>query len=139
MILLTRTVLPFLLDRISGVDGYYTAFRLAFYRGTDPKWITEPPPLNPLAQYDFSSPWATPSNGTRVAKIGPIATTVLATGVPSFWRLLGFRDGMWSSVVHGTIGLAGSNADIKVRTLEWAVGDPLTLQVLRIYPLKLSY
>ena len=139
MILLTRAVLPFLLDRISGNDGYYTAFRLAFYGGIDPQWITEPPPLNPLAQYDFSSPWATPSNGTQVAKIGPIATTVIATGVPSFWRLLGFRDGVWSSVVHGSIGLAGSNADIKVRTLEWVVGDPLTLQVLRIYPLKLSY
>ena len=139
MILLTRTVLPFLLDRISGVDGYYTAFRLAFYGGTDPQWVTEPPPSNPLAQYDFSSPWATPSNGTQVAKIGPIETTVLATGVPSFWRLLGFHDGVWSSVVHGSTGLAGSNADIKVRTLEWVVGDPLALQVLRIYPLKLSY
>ena len=135
MILLTRTVLPFLLGRVSGEDGYYTAFRLAFYRGTDPRWITEPPPSNPLAQYDFSSPWATPGNGTRVDKIGPIKTTVLATGVPSFWRLLGFHDAVWSSVVHGSIGLVGSSADIKVRTLEWVVGDPLTLQVLRIYPI----
>ena len=139
MILLTRTVLPFLLGRVSGEDGYYTAFRLAFYRGTDPQWITEPPPSNPLAQYDFSSPWATPSMGMQVDKIGPIKTTVLATGVPSFWRLLGFHDAVWSSVVHGSIGLVGSSADIKVRTLEWVVGDPLTLQVLRIYPIKLSY
>ena len=132
-------ILLFLLDRISGVDGYYTAFRLAFYGGTDPQRITEPPPSNPLAQYDFSSPWAAPSNGTQVAKIGPLETTVLATGAPSFWRLLGFHDGVWSSVVHGSIGLAGSKADIKVRTLEWVIGDPLTLQVIRIYPLKLSY
>ena len=139
MILLTRDVLPFLLRRISGDDGYYTAFRLAFYGGTDPQWMTEPPPANPLAQFDFSSPWATPSTGTQVAKVGPIQTTVLATGVPSFWRLLGFHDGVWSSVVHGSIGLFGSTADIKVRNLEWVVGDPFTLRVLRIYPIKLSY
>ena len=139
MILLTRNVLPFLLDRISGEDGHYTAFRLAFFGGTDPGWVKDPPPANPLAQFDFSSPWATPSNGAQVARVGPIQTAVLATGSPSFWRLLGFHGGAWSSVVHGSIGPAGSNADIKVRTLEWVVGDPLTLQVIRIYPLKLSY
>lgn len=139
MILLTRDILPFLLGRISGEDGHYTAFRLAFYGGTDPQWIKEPPPSNPLAQFDFSSPWATPSLGGRVDKVGPINTTVLATGVPSFWRLLGFHDGVWSSVVHGSIGLFGSTADIKVRNLEWVVGDPFTLRVLRIYPIKLSY
>ena len=139
MILLTRNVLPFLLARLSGEDGHYTAFRLAFFGGTDTGWVKDPPPANPLAQFDFSSPWATPSNGVQVARVGPIKTAVLATGSPSFWRLLGFHGGAWSSVVHGSIGLAGSNADIKVRTLEWVVGDPLTLQVIRIYPLKLSY
>ena len=139
MILITRNVLPFLLGRISGEDGHYTAFRLAFYGGTDPQWVKEPPPSNPLAQFDFSSPWATPANGTQVAKVGPLQTTIIATGTPSFWRLLGFHDGVWSSVVHGSIGLVGSNADIKVRTLEWVVGDPFTLQVIRIYPIKLSY
>ena len=139
MILLTRALLPFLLSRISGQDGYYIAFRLAFFRGTDPKWVTEPPPSNPLAQFDFPSPWATPTSGTHVAKFGPIETTVVATAKPSFWRLLGLNGGNWSSVVHGSIGPIGSSADIKVYNLEWVVGDPLTLDVIRIYPIKLSY
>lgn len=139
MVLLTRALLPFLLGRISGQDGHYIAFRLAFYSGTDPKQVTEPPPSSPLAQFEFASPWATPTSGNHVAKFGPIETAVLATGKPSFWRLLGSNSGAWSSVVHGSIGITGSNADIKVSNLEWVIGDPLKLQVVRIYPLKLSY
>ena len=139
MILITRTVVPFLLGRISGEDGYYTAFRLAFWAGSDPRWMPEPPPSNPLAQFDFPSPWATPTTGTHVTKRGPIRTTVIASGIPAFWRLLGFNDGVWSNVVHGSIGPEGSGADINVRNVEWAVGDPLTLQAIRIYPIKFSY
>ena len=139
MILLSRALLPFLLARISGQDGYYIAFRLAFFRGTDPKRVTEPPPSNQLAQFVFQSPWAEPTSGTHVAKFGPIETAMVATGKPSFWRLLGLNGGNWSTVVHGSIGPVGSSADIKVYNLEWVVGDQLTLDVIRIYPLNLSY
>ena len=139
MALLTRTLLPFLLGRISGSDGHYTAFRLAFYRGTVPLTITDPPPSGVLAQFDFLSPWASTSSGTHIAKPGPLTASVIASGVPTFWRLLGIHAGAWSSIVQGSIGLVGSNADIKVHNLEWLVGDPLTLHVIRIYPIKLSY
>lgn len=139
MVLLTRALLPFLLDRISGSDGYYTSFRLAFYRGTVPKTITDPPPSGVLAQFDFSAPWAQISSGTHMVKYGPLATSVITSGKPSFWRLLGLHAGGWSSIVQGSIGPVGSTADIKVHNLEWVVGDPLTLEVIRIYPLKLSY
>lgn len=139
MILLTRTVLPFLLGRISGVDGYYTAFRLAFYFGSDPRTAAGTPRSSVLAQFDFPSPWATPADGSYVYKVGPITTTVTASGIASYWRLVGFNNGAWSNVVHGSIGLVGSDADIKVRTLEWMLGDPLTLEVIQIFPIKLSY
>ena len=139
MILLTRTVLPFLLNRISGVDGYYTAFRLAFYFGTDPRSAAGRLGSNVLAQFDFQSPWATPADGSYVYKVGPITTTVTASGIASYWRLVGLNGGVWSTVVHGSIGLIGSDADIKVRTLEWMLGDPLTLEVIQIFPIKLSY
>ena len=139
MILLTRHLLPYILDRISGDDGHYTAFRLAFYSGTDPRIADSSPGNMVLAQFDFPSPWATPSLGTRVVKTGPITTTVTASGIASYWRLVGLHGGVWSNIVHGSIGLVGSGADINVRTLEWVLGDPLTLQVIRIYPLKLSY
>ena len=139
MILLTRAVLPFLLDRISGVDGYYTAFRLAFYFGSDPRNASGPPRSSVLAQFDFPSPWATPWDGNSMYKLGPITTTVTASGIASYWRLLGLNGGTWSIVVHGSLGLTGSNADIKVRTLEWMLGDPLTLKVIQIFPIKLTY
>ena len=139
MILITREFIPHLIERISGVDGHYTAFRLAFYFGTDPRSTAGQPGSNVLAQFDFTSPWATPWDGNSVHKWGPITTTVTASGFASYWRLLGLHDGTWSIVVHGSLGLTGSSADIKVRTLEWMLGDPLTLQVIRIFPIKLSY
>ena len=61
------------------------------------------------------------------------------SGIASYWRLLGLHDGEWSNIVHGSVGLIGSNADIKVRTLEWMIGDPLRLDAIQIYPIKLSY
>lgn len=139
MILLSSALLPYIIGRISGQDGYYTAFRLAFYFGSDPRNAAGPPRSSVLAQFDFPSPWATPAGGNRVYKVGPITTTVTASGIASYWRLVGFNAGAWSNVVHGSIGLVGSAADIKVRTLEWTLGDPLTLEVIQIFPLKLSY
>ena len=139
MILITQELLPYILNRISGVDGYYTAFRLAFYYGTDPRRAAGSAGSNMLAQFDFPSPWATPWDGNSVHKSGPITTTVTASSFASYWRLLGLHGGTWSIVVHGSLGLTGSSADIKVRTLEWMLGDPLTLQAIRIYPIKLTY
>lgn len=139
MILLSSAFLPYIIERISGVDGHYTAFRLAFYFGSDPRNAAGPPRSSVLAQFDFPSPWGTPADGNRVYKVGPITTTVTASGIASYWRLVGFNDGAWSNVVHGSIGLVGSDADIKVRTLEWMLGDPLTLEVIQIFPIKLSY
>ena len=139
MILITRDFLPHLIERISGVDGYYTAFRLAFYFGTDPRTTNGYAGSNVLAQFDFPAPWATPWDGISVRKSGPITTAVTASGFASYWRLLGLNGGTWSIVVHGSIGLTGSTADIKVRTLEWMLGDPLTLQVIQIFPIKLTY
>ena len=139
MVLITRDFLPYVLERISGHDGYYIAFRLAFYFGTDPRSTAGSSGSNVLAQFDFPSPWGTPTDGNRVYKVGPITTTVTASGIASYWRLVGFNDGAWSNVVHGSIGLVGSDADIKVRTLEWMLGDPLTLEVIQIFPIKLSY
>ena len=139
MILISRDFLPYLLDRISGVDGHYTAFRLAFYSGSDPRSAAGPPSSAVLAQFDFTSPWATPWDANSVYKLGPISTTVTASGFASYWRLVGLHGATWSTVVHGSIGLVGSDADIKVRTLEWMLGDPLTLEVIQIFPLKLTY
>ena len=139
MILLSRGFLPYVLDRISGADGHYTAFRLVFYFGTDPRSAADPPASSVLAQFDFPSPWAAPRGGNSVYKLGPLFTTVTASGIASYWRLIGFHDGAWSNVVHGSIGLVGSAADIKVRTLEWMLGDPLTIEVIQIFPLKLTY
>ena len=139
MILLSSAFLRYILGRVSGTDGYYTAFRLAFYFGSDPRNAAGPPGSNVLAQFDFQSPWATPADGSYVYKVGPITTTVTASGIASYWRLVGLNGGVWSTVVHGSIGLIGSDADIKVRTLEWMLGDPLTLEVIQIFPIKLSY
>ena len=139
MILITREFLPHLLERISGVDGHYTAFRLVFFSGFDPRSTAGQISSAVLAQFDFPSPWATPWDGNSVHKSGPITTAVTASGFASYWRLLGLNSGTWSIVVHGSLGLAGSSADIKVRTLEWSLGDPLTLQAIRIYPIKLTY
>lgn len=139
MLLLSRDFLPYIIGRLSGEDGYYTAFRLAFYSGTDPRSTAGPQGSNPLAQFDFPSPWGTPAGGISVYKVGPISTPVTESGLASYWRLIGLNGGVWSTVVHGSIGLIGSDADIKVRTLEWVLGDPLTLEVIQIYPIKLSY
>ena len=139
MILITRELLPYILDRISGVDGYYSAFRLAFYYGYDPRSTTGGSGLNVLAQFDFASPWGTQADGNNIYKVGPISTPVTASGKASYWRLLGLQVGVWETVVHGSMGLIGSGADIKVRTLDWVLGDPLTLEVIQIFPIKLSY
>ena len=139
MILLSKALLPLVLDRLSGQDGYYTAFRLAFYYGADPRTASGPPSSTVLAQFDFSSPWAAPRDGNRVSRTGPVTTTVTTSGIASYWRLLGLHGGEWSNLVHGSVGLIGSEADIKVRTLEWMLGDPLRLDVIQIYPIKLSY
>lgn len=92
-----------------------------------------------LAQFDFTSPWATPRNGNRVFKVGPVSTTITASGIATHWRLLGLHGGAWSIVVHGSIGLVGSGADINVSTVEWVLGDPLVLHAITIFPLKLTY
>ena len=139
MILITREFLPHLIERISGVDGHYTAFRLVFFSGFDPRSTAGQISSAILAQFDFPSPWATPWDGNSVHKSGPITTTVTASGFASYWQLLGLHGGTWSIVVHGSLGLTGTSADIKVRTLEWMLGDPLTLKVIQIFPIKLTY
>ena len=139
MLLISRDFLPYLLARISGNDGHYAAFRLAFYSGTDPRTAATRPSSKVLAQFDFPTPWATARNGTHVYKYGPISTVITAYGLASYWRLLGQRGGAWSTVVHGSIGLVGSGADIYVRTVEFVLGDPLTLESITIFPLKLTY
>lgn len=139
MLLLSRDFLPYLLNRMAGVDGHYTAFRLAFYSGTDPRNAAGPPGSNVLAQFDFPSPWATPRDGNHVFKAGPVSTVVAASGKASYWRLLGLHGGTWSIVLHGSIGLVGSGADINVSTVEWVLGDPLDLHGITIFPLKLTY
>ena len=139
MILISRDFLPHLIDRISGVDGYYTAFRLAFFSGFDPRSTAGQISSAVLAQFDFSSPWAAPRDGNSVHKQGPIIATVTASGYAAYWRLLGLHDGSWRILVHGTVGLPDSSADIKFRTLEWMLGDPLTLQAIQIFPIKLTY
>ena len=139
MLLISRDFLPHLLNRISGVDGYYTAFRLAFYFGTDPRSTAGAGDSNILAELNFASPWAIPWDANSVYKQGPLTTTVTTSGRPSYWRLRGLHDGAWRPVVHGSLGLVGSAADIKVRTLEWMLGDPLTLEAIQIFPIKLSY
>lgn len=139
MLLLSRNFLPYVLNRISGTDGHYTAFRLAFYHGTDPRSSAGPIGSNVLAQFDFSSPWATPRDDSHVYKTGSISTIITTSGIASYWRLLGLNGGAWSIVVHGSIGLVGSGADINVRTVEWVLGDPLELRGITIYPLKLTY
>ena len=139
MLLISRDFLPHLLDRISGTDGYYTAFRLAFYFGTDPRSAAAAADSNILAQLNFASPWAFPWDENSVYKQGPLTTTVTTSGRASYWRLLGLHDGAWGAVVHGSLGLVGSTADIKVRTLEWMLGDPVTLESIQIFPIKLTY
>ena len=139
MILLSRALLPLLLDRLSGQDGYYTAFRLAFYHGGDPATADGSPDDGVLAQFNFPSPWPTRRGLIHITKTGPIYATITATGLASHWRLVGFRGGGWSTLVHGSIGLVGSAADIKVRTLDWVIGDLLTLKTFQIFPLRLSY
>ena len=139
MLLISRDFLPHLLNRISGTDGYYTAFRLAFYFGTDPRSTAAAANANILAEFNFASPWAFPWDKNSVYKQGPLTTTVTTSGRASYWRLLGLRDGAWRTVVHGSLGLVGSAADIKVRTLEWMLGDPLTLESIQIFPIKLTY
>lgn len=139
MLLISRDFLPHLLDRISGTDDYYTAFRLAFYFGTDPRSTAAAADSNILAQFNFASPWAFPWDENSVYKQGPLTTTVTTSGRASYWRLLGLHDGAWRAVVHGSLGLVGSDADIKVRTLEWMIGDPVTLEAIQIFPIKLTY
>ena len=84
MILLSSAFLPYIIGRVSGQDGYYTAFRLAFYFGSDPRNAAGPPRSSVLAQFDFPSPWGTPADGNRVYKVGPITTTVTASGIASY-------------------------------------------------------
>ena len=139
MLLISRDFLPYLLDRISGTDGHYTAFRLAFYFGADPRSAAAAADSNILAQFNFASPWAFPWDGNSVYKQGPMTTTVTTSGRASYWRLLGLHDGAWRVVVHGSLGLVGSTADVKVRTLEWMLGDPVTLDSIQIFPIKLTY
>ena len=83
MILLSSAFLPYIIGRLSGEDGYYTAFRLAFYFGTDPRSTAGSAGSNVLAQFDFPSPWATPWDGNSVHKSGPITTAVTASGFAS--------------------------------------------------------
>lgn len=139
MILLSRALLPLLLDRLSGADGYYTAFRLAFYHGGDPASADGSPLSHVLAEFDFPSPWTIQSGGIVLSKKGPIYTTITTSGAPSHWRLVGFRDGEWFTLVHGSVGPVGSGASITVRNMEWMIGKRLTLQTIHIFPLRLSY
>lgn len=143
MLLISRDFLRPILYRISGKDGYYTAFRLVFYSGFDPRIVNIVDDTYELAGFNFTSPWASPWpfpwEENCVYKEGPLTATVTKSGQAVYWRLLGLHDSEWNALVHGTLGLVGSTADIKVRTLEWMLGDPVTLERIQIFPIKLTY
>lgn len=131
--------LALMLDRLTGADGHFDAFELAFYYGTDPGRISGPPRPNKLASWAFSSPWAPVLSGTSLYLTGPISTHALAAGSPTYWELIGRAGGVPERLLHGSSGKTGSGADIVFANNVWALGDPVTLNSLRIYPLRLSY
>lgn len=131
--------LALMLDRLTGADGHFDAFEFAFHYDTDTGTITAPVESSKLASWTFSSPWASVLYDTSLYLAGPISTHALAAGSPTYWELIGRASGVPEPLLHGSAGKTGSGADIVFANNVWALGDPVTLNSLRIYPLRLSY
>lgn len=131
--------LALLLARLTGSDGHFDAFEFAFHYDTDTGTITAPVKSSKLASWTFPSPWASVLYDTSLYLAGPISTHALAAGSPTYWELIGRASGVPEPLLHGSAGKTGSGADIVFANNVWALGDPVTLNSLRIYPLRLSY
>lgn len=133
------STLELMLERLSGADGYFDDFELAFFTGYDPRYISGASPADKIASWSFSSPWAYTYNNSAIAAYGPIATTAIKGGAATFWELLATKSGTPYRLLHGTAGKKGSGADIVFTNHIWAMGDTITLNAIYLYPLKLSY
>ena len=139
MLIFGSALLPLMIQRLTGEDDYYDSFSFNFYSGTDPGSIAGAPSTGLLAGYDAAAPWASTLYSTSLYLAGPISTHALAAGSPTYWELIGRAGGMPERLLHGSAGKTGSGADIVFANDVWAMGDPVTLNSLRIYPLRLSY
>lgn len=128
-----------LLARLSGSDGHFDAFEFAFHYNNDTGTIAGRPRSYKLASWSFPSPWASVHFDISLYLAGPITTHALAAGSPTYWELIGRVGGVQERLLHGSAGKAGSGADIVFANNVWYLGDPVTLNSLRIYPLRLSY
>lgn len=123
--------------RLSGQDGYYDSFELAFFSGSVPGAITAPIYSAPLVVFSLPSPWASydATAGTILSAEQTEATT--AAGMVTFFRFIGIKAGTPAALQQGTTSTPGAGGDIQFSATGWPVGLPITLKRLYLRPPRL--
>ncbi len=139
MLIYGSALLPLMIQRLTGEDGYYDSFSFNFYSGTDTGSIAGAPSTGLLAGYDAAAPWASTLYSTSLYLAGPVTLTASATGTATFAELLAYKDSTAARLLHCSVGATGSGKDIIFTSVDWETGDLIEIKQLRIYPLRLSY
>lgn len=125
--------------RLSGEDGYYDSFELAFFPGYVPSAITTPIYAAPLIVFPLPSPWATylSAYGTVLTTEQTLTTT--APGVVTFFRFNGIKSAVTDPLQHGTVSTYGAGGDIQFSATGWPIGLPINLKRLYLRPPQLNF
>lgn len=125
-------------DRLTGDDGVYSSWELAFFAGYDPKNAGATLYSAPLVVFPFSGSWSYYDTNSGVTMFDPQTKTVTTPGECTFFRFNAVVAGSPIALLHGNVSKSGEGGDIQFSTVGWPIGLPVTLSALYLRPPPLS-
>lgn len=124
--------------RLSGQDGYYDAFELAFFPGSIPPTTNGPSYSAPLVVFDLASNWAFFDAQFGTIMNTPMTRETIAPGVVTHFRFNGILGAVHEVLQQGTVTKTGEGGDIQFPSTGWSVGLPVTLAALYLRPPQMN-
>lgn len=121
-------------DRLTGADGVYTAWELAFFGGYDPKTASSQLYTPPLVAFQFATGWAYYDTSFGVILRASKIENVTTAGECKFFRFNAVVAGAPIAIFHGSVSKKGQGGDIQFSDVGWPLGLPIELQTLYLRP-----
>ena len=121
-------------DKLTGADGTYSAWELAFFAGYNPKSASSTLYTPPLVAFQFTTGWAFYQTDFGVTLTRNQTQNVTTAGECTFFRFNAVVPGSRIALLHGSVSKNGAGGDIQFSDTGWPVGLPIKLDALYIRP-----
>lgn len=120
--------------RLSGEDGYYDAFELAFFAGSVLGTMNATIYASPLVVFPLTSPWASYTNANGTLGVAEQTQNTINAGVCTWFMFTGLLGTTRDPLQGGRVTKPGLGGDIQFSETGWPIGLPITLKSLVLRP-----